>query len=120
MQLEGENLAVVEEQEGVLVARFLTDSLFDPMAVEHVGHQLQTALANGGPNMVVVLDNIKHISSQMLSVFVRLREAALGRDGRICLAAVPEPTQKLLAVAAFDRVFHSFDTVDDAVAALSQ
>lgn len=118
MHLEGENLAVVEEQGGVLVARFLTDSLFDPLAVDHVGGQLQAALAEGGPDMVVVFDGIKHISSSMLSVLVRLRDAAREREGRICLAAVPASIQKLLQIAQFHKVFESFPSVDDAVAAL--
>lgn len=118
MHLEGENLAVVEERDGVHVASFLTDSLFDPIAVDHVGDQLQAALADGAPKMVVALDGIKHISSSMLSVLVRLREDALGRDGAVCLAAVPDPIQRLLEVAAFDKLFASFPTVDEAVASL--
>lgn len=115
------DLLSIEVSDGVHIVRCLTETLLDPMDIERVDEELGSALGDlAQPRVIMALGSVNHMASLMLSVLIKLHQDVEKKGGRLCLAAIPTRLQDLFAMVGLDKVFDSYATVDDALAALKQ
>lgn len=113
-------LMMIERQGAVTVVQFLAAALMAPAQIERADEQLQELLRGvDEPKLVIVLDQVEHLSSLMLSVLIRVRSEVGSAGGRVVLAAIPRQLQGLFDLVKVSDVFDTFGTTQEAVAAFS-
>ena len=119
MSTNDDELIQIEDQDGVHVVRLLSQAILDPVEIDQVEKRLLRLIESAeSPNIVVALENVEHVSSLMISTLIKVRQGVSERHGDACLAAVPRRLQDLFDVLKIGDVFNTYDTVDEAVAAL--
>lgn len=69
-----------------------------------------------GPKVMVLdLEKVNMLSSAALSAMVRTSKRMNGAGSRLCLAAVPDPTMKLLHSVRLDDLVPVYPTVEHAL-----
>ena len=63
-------------------------------------------------NVIVDLSEVSYIDSSGVASLVEALQAAKKNGSRFALAAVSEPTRRVLELARLDKVFTLYDTVD--------
>ncbi len=66
-------------------------------------------------NVIVDLSNVTYIDSSGVASLVEALQAAKKNGSDFSLAAVSEPTRRVLELARLDKVFTLYDSVDDAL-----
>ncbi len=67
-------------------------------------------------NVIVDLSRVTYIDSSGVASLVEALQAAKKNGSRLSLAAVSEPTRRVLELARLDKVFTLHNSVDDALA----
>jgi len=71
-------------------------------------------------NVVVDLSEVTYIDSSGVASLVEALQASKKNGSRFSLAAVSEPTRRVLELARLDKVFTLFGSVDQAIASQDQ
>lgn len=81
---------------------------------------LDSLFLNRKPKKVVVdLSNVQHISSSGLRVLVSFYKKVISNDGKLTLAALNSNLRKIFRIVELDEVFEVYDSVEDAIDAIS-
>jgi anti-sigma B factor antagonist len=67
-------------------------------------------------NVIVDLSGVTYIDSSGVASLVEALQAAKNKGSRFSLAAVSEPTRRVLELARLDKVFTLHDSLDEALA----
>lgn len=107
----------VGTQADVTVVSFPEHSMLDLPTVDAVADDL-LALAEPGRETRLVIDftNVNFLSSIALSMLLKLRRRADVYGGEVVLAHVRSEVMRLFRITRLDKLFLTFDSVDDAVA----
>jgi anti-anti-sigma factor len=117
-RLKIEQEIVGEGEQSVLV--LTSNGYIDASNVDEFESQFNDALDGDGRQSVVVsLEGVEYINSSGLGVLISASQK-LAADGFFCLAAVPEKIARIVRLLGFGDVVKIFDTVDQAVAAISE
>jgi anti-sigma B factor antagonist len=73
----------------------------------------------GHIQLLIDLTEVDMVDSSGLGAIVSCLKKVGGR-GNVCLAGAHGAVSRLLALTRMDRVFETFDTVDDAIAAMTR
>jgi anti-anti-sigma factor len=116
-RLRIEQKTVGEGEQAVLV--LTSNGYIDASNVDEFESQFNRALHDDcRQNVVVSLEGVEYINSSGLGVLISASQK-LATDGFFCLAAVPEKIARIVRLLGFGDVVRIFDTVDQAVAAIS-
>ena len=66
-------------------------------------------------NVIVDLSEVSYIDSSGIASLVEALQASKKNNSRFALAAVSEPTRRVLELARLDKVFALYDSVDEAL-----
>jgi len=116
-RLKIEQETIGEGERAVLV--LTSNGYIDASNVDVFESQFHEALrGDGRQNVVVSLEGVEYINSSGLGVLISASQS-LAADGFFCLAAVPEKIARIVRLLGFGDVVKIFETVDQAVAAIS-
>ena len=119
MSAQHQDLLSIEVRDGIHVVRCLTETLLDPVDIERVDIQIQAAMASvSTPRVVVNLQSVNHMASLMLSVLIKLHQDVQAKGGAVALASIPKRLQDLFELVGLDHIFDSYETPEEALAAL--
>ena len=104
---------VVEERDGVQVAKFTAEGFGNPLLLEDTFQMLISDLKH--PKVVVDLSEIQSTMSLGIAVLVAAQGLAMIHDTRLAFAGVRRKVAKLISLTGADEALKVFDTVDDAV-----
>ncbi|HYC04501.1 MAG TPA: STAS domain-containing protein [Azospirillaceae bacterium] len=105
-----------EARGGVTLAR-LTDKRLDAAAAPGFKTGISALIEGGADRIVLDLTAVSFVDSSGLGAIVSALKQ-LGSRGDLVLAGLQPPVRKLLQLTRLDRVFKTYDTAEDAVAAL--
>jgi anti-sigma B factor antagonist len=71
---------------------------------------------NNTGSVIVDLSGVTYIDSSGVASMVEALQASRKNNSRFSLAAVSEPTRRVLELARLDKVFTLYDSVDEALA----
>lgn len=105
----------VDGSTGVTVIAFPGCPLIDQDSVDAVTAALLDAVATSEPPRIALdLSNVQFLSSQGLAMLLQVRRAVDGRGGEAVLCQPRSEVVRLLRIARFDKIFHTFDSIDGA------
>jgi anti-sigma B factor antagonist len=107
----------VATQDDVTVVGFAERAMLDLSTVDAVADDL-LALAEPGRQTRLVVDftNVNFLSSIALSMLLKLRRRADVYGGEVVLAQVRSEVMRLFRITRLDKLFLTFDSVEEAVA----
>ncbi len=103
---------------GVAVIRPRGD--VDTATVARLRGEFAERVAAGDRHVVLDLSGVEFLGSAGLALLVEQREAAVGRNAVLCLAAVPRAVARPLKITGLQELFATYDDVDTAVTELSK
>lgn len=111
----------VTEQDGTMIIRFTRSQIFDVKTAEALDYEFRQVLnGKGQANWVIDFAGLELIISRVInSLLIALRLVREGR-GEICLCNMGETVGRVLRLAKLDRVFKTFPTLAEALAAAQQ
>ena len=110
----------VSEKEGVVIFR-LSGRIITP-AVKEVSETVEEALAvhSSPPRLLFDFKEVTGMDSSGLGVLMKIYSEIHPQGGKIAVINVNKHVKNLIVMARLITVFKSFESEDDAVAALSQ
>ncbi len=106
-------------QDGILVLRISRQ--IDSTTGPQLSTELDALISNGHVHMVLDLTDVPYISSAGLRVLSIALKEVRGHKmmGDLCLASLSKTVSHAFRISGFDQVFSIFDTVSEAVAAMT-
>jgi len=96
----------------------LPDELDLAVSSDVLGRLLST-INRAGPHVVVDARDVRFMDSSGLNALVRARERAEASGGSLHLVAAGRRMRRLLEITRLERVLHRVDTIDAALACLT-
>ena len=112
-------MEIAERYEGPVTVVTLSGRLILGPATERLGDKVNSLLHQGRTQLVLDLGSVTYIDSSGLGELVRTYTTAKSKQGRVCLANLPERVENLLAITKLLTVFDVYETDDAAVASLA-
>lgn len=106
--------AIETRSPSVAVVRFR--GRLDFLSAANAREQFTAAIAAGQHKLIVDLAETTFIDSSGLGALVAGLKAARQASGDLRLARLPEQAASVLKLTSLDRVFHSYSSIEDAVA----
>ena len=114
-----EELMTVERRATVDVVRFQVAAVVDSLDVELVENRITEVLQAGeAPRLLLDLERVDQVSSEMLSTLVEVRSLVKERDGRLALANLQPRIKDLFEITRIDTIFDAYLSEEAALAAL--
>ena len=85
-----------------------------------VVESLLSTINRVGPNLIVDARDVRFMDSAGLNALVRARDRAEAMSGSLHLVAASRRLRRLLEITRLERALHRVDTLEDAVACLTQ
>ncbi len=106
-------------QDGIVILH--VDEQVDSATSPALGDRLTQLIKEGHARLVLDLSDVPYISSAGLRVLSIALKAARASDeeGDLCLTGLSKTVAHAFRISGFDQVFHIYDTVAEAIAALS-
>ena len=115
MSIDPDTPILIQEHPECVTVSFLSDTLLDFEAIQSTGAALDRVVAeNDPPNLVLVMPNVRQLSSMMISVLIRTQEGCKARGGITKLANLSDRVNSILEMAAIKPIFDVYDTEDAA------
>ena len=110
----------VSEKDGVIIFR-LSGRIISP-GIKEISETVEEALTVSTSPLRFVFDfkKVTQIDSSGLSVLMRIYSDIHPREGKIAVINVNKHVKNLIVMARLITVFESFESEDDAIAALSK
>ena len=89
----------------------------DYLTAPEIRQELVGTVEAGWPRLVVDLGSVDFVDSSGLGALIGGLKAARAAGGDLRLAAVPEQARVVLSLTTLDRMFRSYASVEEAVAA---
>jgi len=107
------------EQNGIVVVKFIAKEVFDIESAEELAGQLrQLAQAKGGRQWVIDFTGVELIITPVVSGLLSALRSDRESGGDIALCGMGETVSRVIELARLDRVFYTFDTLAEALAAV--
>jgi len=108
-----------QQQDGILVLRI--DEQVDSTTSPALNDRLDAVIGQGYVRIVLDLTDVPYISSAGLRVLSIALKAVRTpqRGGDLCLAGMSQTVAHAFRISGFNQVFNIYDTVPEAVAAMS-
>lgn len=112
-------MEIAERYEGPVTVVTLSGRLILGPATERLGDKVNSLFHQGRTQLVLDLGSVTYIDSGGLGELVRTYTTAKSKQGRVCIANIPEKVENLLAITKLLTVFDVYETDDAAVANLA-
>ena len=103
----------VDENNGILVARFTEGDRFNALITEPVKEKLLPYFSKPNTRLALSLKGIKFIDSSGFSVFLSLMKAANNNYGQLKICNVSDEVKELFKVLQLHNVFELYDSLEE-------
>ena len=112
---------LVDHIDDVSVVTLMESNIVDAVQIDQLGAAIEKKLDNQDcPRIVIDLNNVSHLSSAALGMFLKLRMFATGRKGGICLCEVSDNLNQIFKVTRLDKMLPIHESRSKAVRSLSK
>ena len=115
---ETDAIVSAEVQDGILIVRFNRTEIYDIEAAEELAVELsQLAQTYSGQQWVIDLTGVKVIITPVVSGLLSAMRTDRESGGEAYLCGMAESVRRVMELSRLDRVFNTFETLQDALAA---
>jgi anti-sigma B factor antagonist len=110
----------IRKIDGISRIDFVDRNILDEVNIQQISVELMKVIESEfRPKMVVVFNNVDHLSSAAFGVFVALKNRMDSRDGQLRLCEIKPRIREAFAITKLDRIFSIHDSFDAAVKSLN-
>jgi len=107
---------MIQAIKDVTIVNFIDKHVRDLSEIEKIGQELYDLVDNRGCRKIILdFSKVQGLSSQALSVMLKLQEKAQGAKSRIVLCGVNAELTKLFKITRLEKLFKFYKTEDDAL-----
>lgn len=110
---------VQEQINEIVVLRLLPKRLLDASTIVMIEERLTLLVDRGNHHLVISMENVEYISNPALGVLVGAQKKIRVKNGTLHLADLRESVRNQLGARQFHRIFHIYDNVASAIAAIA-
>jgi anti-anti-sigma factor len=112
---EHEQIIVARLFHGIVIATPEQDALWDRVKIHQVHDKLVNYLAaKQPPALILDLEKVEKVSSEALSILLRIRDHAVARDLHLRLCNLQDAVREVLKITELARMFEIYDTLPQA------
>jgi anti-anti-sigma factor len=108
---------LVEEQEGVLIARPVLSKYPTQEEINDIGHALSELPGKSGGRVILDFQDVQYISSIGLGKLISLQNRCTASDVDLRICSVRPFVMDVIKVARLDRLFKIYDSAEEAMTA---
>lgn len=110
----------VRKTDGVIRVDFVDRNILDELNIHQINVELLKVVeAEFRPKIVIVFQNVEHLSSAAFGVLVGLKNRMDSRDGQLRLCEIKPKIREAFAITKLDRILPIHDTFDAAVKSMN-
>jgi len=110
------NLTLLEK-DGVTIVSFSESTLLDAFHVTEVGQELYNLVEKDGARKLILdLSTIKMLSSQALSVMLKMRQLLDGKGGKMVISGIKPQLYRVFKITNLINLFEFFEDTNAALA----
>lgn len=110
----------VEENDGILIAKFTNEDRFNALIAEPVKEILLGYFLNHDTKLIIDLEGIKFIDSSGFGVFLSLMKAANNSNGVFKICNLNSDVKELFQVLQLHNVFDIYGNVEECITSFSK
>jgi len=115
---ETEGIITATEQDGVVIVRLTKSQIFDIETAEALTAELKALVqAKAGRQWVIDLTGVELIISPVVSALLSTLRSDRESGGDVALCGMGDAVHRVIGLARLDRVFNTYDTLEQALAA---
>ncbi len=118
---ETEQLIVARMFHGIVIATPEREALWDRVKIHQVHDKLVKLLAaKQPPALILDLEKVEKASSEALSILLRIRDHAVGRNLQLRLCNLQYAVREVMRITELTRLFDVYETLPEAYRGLLQ